>query len=277
MSNKHKEQLGSTEELPNQDQALYDAIAKGGSEAEKAREALVCNNLGFADALARKYKKVGLNMDDLVQEARLGLVLASKSFNPSLGVRFTTYAAFYCKKCIMEAARQCASLSVPDDYNTWLSKVKKTVSQLEQELHRTPTNEEVAERIGTFCDKTFTKDVVADILNASRIHTSLDETIPTEDDDEGESRGNNTPDTSVPPTDAEASYHQLMDRIKQLLSPKELQIFLAMSNDPNKHKKVTMELAKEFNLCNERIRQIYKGACAKLANDPGIKGFGDDE
>lgn len=53
---------------------------------------LIVNNLGLADYMANRFQWTGVEFDDLVQWARLGLIKAAKAYEPALGVKFSTYA-----------------------------------------------------------------------------------------------------------------------------------------------------------------------------------------
>ena len=68
---------------------------------------LVEHNVGFARAMAVKYREVGMlkgiSLADLEQEACMGLCEAAQRFDDSLQVRFTTYAAAWVKKYLLKA------------------------------------------------------------------------------------------------------------------------------------------------------------------------------
>lgn len=53
---------------------------------------LIVNNLGLADYMANKFNWTGVEDDDLVQLARLGLVKAAHGYKPELGIKFSSYA-----------------------------------------------------------------------------------------------------------------------------------------------------------------------------------------
>ncbi len=71
---------------------------------------LVEHNVGFARAMAVKYREVGMlkgiSLADLEQEACMGLCEAAQRFDDSLQVRFTTYAAAWVKKYLLKAIDQ---------------------------------------------------------------------------------------------------------------------------------------------------------------------------
>jgi RNA polymerase primary sigma factor len=61
----------------------------------EARNELVQRNLRFVISVARKYRNKGLDLDELVSAGNEGLIKAAAKFDPSKGVRFVSYAAFW--------------------------------------------------------------------------------------------------------------------------------------------------------------------------------------
>ena len=69
-----------------------------------AGEQLVRGNLRLVVALARRYAATGVPMLDLIQEGNLGLMQAVESFDPDKGLSFRTYATWWIRQAIAEAA-----------------------------------------------------------------------------------------------------------------------------------------------------------------------------
>lgn len=70
------------------------------------RNAIVEANLGLAHYFAARYTADRMEQEDLVQEARMGLMDAVERFDPDRGVSLSTYARFYVRKYIMEAIQK---------------------------------------------------------------------------------------------------------------------------------------------------------------------------
>lgn len=68
------------------------------------QRALVEQNLGLATHVAARFAASKMDADDLVQEARLGLIDAAARFDPTKG-KFSTYASWHILKAIMDAIR----------------------------------------------------------------------------------------------------------------------------------------------------------------------------
>lgn len=69
---------------------------------EKSLHRLVNAYLRLAVSMAYKYRRYGVDMTDLVQEAGIGLMKAAEKFDPERGVRFSTYAVWWIKASIQD-------------------------------------------------------------------------------------------------------------------------------------------------------------------------------
>jgi len=69
---------------------------------EAALHRLVTAYMRLAIAMAAKYRRYGAAMNDLIQEASLGLMKAADKFDPDRGVRFSTYAVWWIKAGIQD-------------------------------------------------------------------------------------------------------------------------------------------------------------------------------
>ena len=63
---------------------------------------LVTAYMRLAISMAAKFKRYGAPMNDLIQEASLGLMKAAEKFDPDRGVRFSTYAVWWIKASIQD-------------------------------------------------------------------------------------------------------------------------------------------------------------------------------
>lgn len=67
--------------------------ARAGDEEAAGR--LVRSHLGFVVHIARRYRRFGLPLNDLVQEGTIGLIHAVRRFDPARNIRLCTYAAWW--------------------------------------------------------------------------------------------------------------------------------------------------------------------------------------
>ena len=94
--NAYIQSIGSTPMLSREEeQALAEALYYEG-DVEAARK-LVLAHLRFVVHIARGYNGYGLSQADLIQEGNVGLMKAVKRFNPEVGVRLVSFAVHWIK------------------------------------------------------------------------------------------------------------------------------------------------------------------------------------
>ncbi len=89
-------------ELLDAETELKLAYAWRDERDEKALHRLITAYMRLAISMAAKFKRYGAPMNDLIQEAGLGLMKAADKFDPDRGVRFSTYAVWWIKASIQD-------------------------------------------------------------------------------------------------------------------------------------------------------------------------------
>ena len=89
-------------ELLDAETELTLAFAWRDQRDEAALHRLVTAYMRLAISMASKYRRYGASMNDLIQEAGLGLMKAADKFDPDRGVRFSTYAVWWIKASIQD-------------------------------------------------------------------------------------------------------------------------------------------------------------------------------
>ena len=89
-------------ELLDAETELQLAYAWRDSRDEAALHRLITAYMRLAISMAAKFKRYGAPMNDLVQEAGLGLMKAADKFDPDRGVRFSTYAVWWIKASVKD-------------------------------------------------------------------------------------------------------------------------------------------------------------------------------
>lgn len=81
------------------------SLAKAWREhgCKASRERLITANLRLVIAYSKRYANRGVSMDELVAEGNVGLIQAVDRFDPTMGCRFSTYAAFWIRQSIGQA------------------------------------------------------------------------------------------------------------------------------------------------------------------------------
>jgi RNA polymerase sigma-32 factor len=89
-------------ELLDAETELKLAYAWRDERDEEALHRLITAYMRLAISMASKFKRYGAPMNDLIQEASLGLMKAADKFDPDRGVRFSTYAVWWIKASIQD-------------------------------------------------------------------------------------------------------------------------------------------------------------------------------
>jgi RNA polymerase sigma factor (sigma-70 family) len=113
------------------------------------RDALVLENLPLAKTIAMgvyAHLPVRLDLDDLVQAGVLGLIDAAKKFNSEMKVVFPAYAKHRIKGAMLDSLRKLDWAS--RDMRRRHKQVEAATRDLASVLQRSPTEAEVAEKLG---------------------------------------------------------------------------------------------------------------------------------
>lgn len=242
------------------DAAERDRLETTAAEGEQARRKLTEANSRLVVSIAKKYMGQGVPFLDLIQEGNLGLMQAVERFDYRRGCKFSTYATWWIRQAVVRAlAEQARAVRLPAHANQQMRRLKRTMSQLRQELGRDPTLEEVAMSANT------TPQRIRWAVETWNNPLSLEEM--TFGDEESGTWGEYMEDPDFPSPTEQVQRHQLRDEIREALTgltPREervLELRFGLKDGYN-HKLV--EVADRFGLTRERVRQIEGQALQKL-------------
>ncbi len=89
-------------ELLDAETELKLAYAWRDNKDKAALDRLITAYMRLAISMAAKFKRYGAPMNDLIQEAGLGLMKAADKFDPDRGLRFSTYAVWWIRASIQD-------------------------------------------------------------------------------------------------------------------------------------------------------------------------------
>ena len=96
--------MGEIKKAPLLDKDTETLIARQALAGDAvAQNKLVESNLRFAVQVAKQYQGMGLEIEDLIQVANLGLFEAVKRFDPDRGVKFISFAVWYVRAELQKA------------------------------------------------------------------------------------------------------------------------------------------------------------------------------
>lgn len=117
-------------------------------EGNKARERMIRSNLRLVVNIAKVYAARGMPLADLIEEGNLGLLRAVEGFDPDMGSRFSTYAGWWIKQAIKRALINAVQpVHIPAYMVEMIARWKQVHTQLNEELGRGPSLQEIAERM----------------------------------------------------------------------------------------------------------------------------------
>jgi RNA polymerase sigma-B factor len=132
------------------------------------RNRLIEAHLGLVEYLARRFSGRGEPLDDLVQVATIGLVKAVDRFDPDRQVEFSTYAT---PTIVGELKRHFRdkgwAVRVPRRLQELNLRLGSVISQLSQDLQRSPTVAEIATAADT------TEDEVLEALDSAHAYSLI--------------------------------------------------------------------------------------------------------
>lgn len=226
----------------------------------QAREHLIKANTRLVVSVAKRYMGRGVPFLDLIQEGNLGLMKAVEKFDYHRGFRFSTYATWWIRQTITRSiADQGRTIRVPVHMVDRIRQLYKVTHEMEQELGRIPTNEELAEKLEVPLNK------VEWMVRVSWLPLSLESPI---NDDEEDSELGQFVEDQLTPTPIQSAYAKLLrEKIEEVLDtlpPREARILRLRFGLENGHNYTLEEVGDKFGLTRERIRQIESKALRRL-------------
>lgn len=251
---------------PNEEYMLAKAWKEKGDVA--AAHQLVTSHLRLVAKIAMGYRGYGLPVADLISEGNLGMMHAVKKFEPEKGFRLATYAMWWIKAAIQEYILRSWSL-VKIGTTAGQKKLFFNLRRIKGQIQAIDDGDLKPEQVTQIATQlNVTEDEVMS-MNQRMAGNDRSLNMPLSRDGEGGGEWQDWLQDDSPDQEATFADHEEYDARKNLmldamqgLNPREQRILAArrLSEPP-----LTLEdLATEFNISRERIRQIEVRAFEKL-------------
>ena len=253
--------IASTHPLaPDQEADLAVRIHKGDLQA---RNELVTANLRFVVSVAKQYQNMGVSLDDLISEGNIGLVKAAERFDPTRGFKFASFAVWWIRQAILAfLADKSRMVRLPLNVTNILSRIRAAANAFEQENQRTPSSAELAERTGMSVEK------VEEYLGHTTSTISMDTPLSADSD---ATVGEMLPDLSSSAADetliAESLHHDLQVAMSSCSRREQdiLRLYYGLDGEARSMD----EIAMDYHLSRERVRQLIDGSIATIRSRHG--------
>ena len=226
---------------------------------QKVRRELAEANLRLVVSIAKNYRNRGLPFADLIQEGNRGLMRAVDKYEHRRGFKFGTYATWWIRQGVQRAlADNARTVRVPCHQIGLMAKIERKRSELSVATGRDPTSEELADALGVKAEETRSLRVVG------RQPVSLHEPIG---GDGERALEDFLSDGDTPNPGENVDQRLLRDRINEVLrslAPREREVIELRFGLKDGHPRTLDEVAKQYGITRERIRQIEARGLLKL-------------
>jgi len=258
-------------ELLDAETELRLAYAWRDQRDEAALHRLITAYMRLAISMAAKFRRYGAPMNDLIQEASLGLMKAADKFDPDRGVRFSTYAVWWIKASIQDYVMRnwsmvrtgstSAQKALFFNLRRVQAKLEREAAQRGESLDQHQLRQMVAADVGVSVN-----DVEMMEGRLSGSDYSLNATQSSDED--GREWIDALEDDGVQAAEAVEGSHDT-DRLRdwlitalQSLNPRER--YIVAERKLREAGRTLESLGEELGLSKERVRQLEAAAFAKL-------------
>lgn len=255
-----------TEGLPTREEV------KAGFYGLKAHNLLIEHNLRYVGRVVSKRVIQVQDFPVMLSNGTIGLMRAIEKFDPTRGIKFTTYATNWILQSL-QVHRELADIPyrLPDNFRLELSRYWNFCDTFARSEGRLPTPEETMEKLGISQRKL--QDLTS-VVSAE----SLDRQIATSDQETNTTIGDLLPsDINTEEIVMEKIWGEeilaLLDRCG--LTERQKEVLLrhhgVMGEDAETEN--LSNIGKEWGVTRERARQIYASACRKVSLSPYAQRF----
>ena len=258
-------------ELLDAETELRLAYAWRDQRDEQALHRLITAYMRLAISMAAKFRRYGAPMNDLIQEASLGLMKAADKFDPDRGVRFSTYAVWWIKASIQDYVMRNWSMVRTGSTSSQKSlffnlrrvqaKLEREAAQRGESLDGHQLREMIAREVGVPL-----ADVEMMEGRLSGSDYSLNATQSSEDEGREwiDALEDENDQAAERVEEAHDSAHLRTWLIKAMQGLNERERFIVTERKLRDSARTLESLGEELGLSKERVRQLEAAAFAKM-------------
>ncbi len=258
-------------ELLDAETELRLAYAWRDERDEQALHRLITAYMRLAISMASKFKRYGAPMNDLIQEAGLGLMKAADKFDPDRGVRFSTYAVWWIKASIQDYVMRNWSMVRTGSTSSQKSlffNMRRVQARLEREsaaagetLDKHQLRQMISTEIGVPLHDV---EMMEGRLSGSDYSLNATQSV----DDEGREWIDALEDDSAQAAETVENQHDTEQLREWLLSAmaalNERERFIVRERKLRDAPRTLESLGQELSLSKERVRQLEAAAFTKM-------------
>lgn len=239
---------------------------------QRLKNMIILKNLGLIRKFSAQYTNMGVDIEDLQQEAVFGLMTAVDYFDLNKGCKFSTYASNWIQQSMTRYIfNHKNNIRIPVYVLELKRKINALTKQYREQYGTDPSIEYLAESLEMKPQK------VEFVLEKIRtLETVSLNTLVTNENAKKDTELMDLLCDQYTPSIEDAVLEKiqaetLVECMADVLNPREYQILILRYglNDDRPH--TLEEVGNEFGLTRERIRQIERGALNKLEKCPKLR------
>ncbi|KAK7282948.1 hypothetical protein RIF29_12089 [Crotalaria pallida] len=246
------------------DQVLKQNLLYG----QYCRDELIRSTRSLVLYVARKYKGMGISMEDLLQAGYVGVLQGAERFDCTRGYRFSTYVQYWIRKSMSRmVTRYARSIVVPWSLSKAINQIQKAQKTRKSASMKSPDDYEIAKMTGLSLEK------IRLASTCLRVVASIDQKVG---DCHSVKYMEFMPDTLVGcPEDAVMKQHMRKDIYDLLncLDSRERQIIILRFGLSDHQPRSLEDIGRHFKVSKEWVRRLVKDALSKLRDKATVSNL----